>query len=52
MRLAASQGKTPPAWLGSLYNPAKRLLEGLRCAVLPEEIESVGQIRFAAWNTS
>lgn len=51
-QLAATRGKTPWQWLGSLKNLAKRLLEGLRLGTLPEEIEPVGQIRFAAWNTS
>jgi hypothetical protein len=51
-QLAASMGKTPWRWPGSLTNLAKRLLEGLRFGTLPEEIESVGQVRFAAWNTA
>jgi len=51
-QLAATLGKEPWQWLGSLKNLGKRLLEGLRFGTLPEAIEPVGQIRFAAWDTS
>ncbi len=43
--LAQTQGKTPLTLFGSLKNIARRLLEGLRHGLLPEETRTAIQIR-------